>query len=213
MIGRREQLERIEGLLAGARRDRGGALVISGEAGIGKTSLLQAAEAAAQNFRVLRARGVESEALLDHAGLLQLLGPVRHHMDKVPGPQRRALEAAVGWGPGTAESDRYLVAAGTLSLLAAAAENAPVLVLVDDLHLLDPESTGAVLFAARRLTDDAVVTLLATRGGAPAGTALDGLDALTLHGFSGTDAASVFPAGTAESVVTRLVAAIDGNPL
>ena len=213
MIGRRKELERVEGLLAAARRDRGGALVIAGEAGIGKTSLLQAAEAAAQGFRVLRARGVESEALLDHAGLLQLVGPVRQHMDRVPGPQRRALEAAIGWGPSSGQGDRYLVAAGTLSLLAVAAEEAPLLVLVDDLHWLDPESAGAVLFAARRLTDDAVVSLLATRGGSPAGTALDGLDALTLGGLSATDAKDVFPPGTAASVVARLVAATDGNPL
>lgn len=213
MIGRRQQLERIEGLLAAARRNRGGALVIAGEAGIGKTSLLQAAEAAGQGFRVLRARGVESEVLLNHAGLLQLLGPVRHHIDRVPGPQRRALEAAVGWGSGIGEGDRYLVAAGTLSLLAVASEDAPLLVLVDDLHWLDPESTRAVLFAARRLTDDPVVTLLATRGPAPAGTTLDGLEALTLGGFAGTDAMGLFPAGTAVSVVDRVVAATNGNPL
>jgi DNA-binding NarL/FixJ family response regulator len=213
VIGRREQLERIEERLAAARQNRGGAVVIAGEAGIGKTSLLQAAEAAAHGFRVLRARGVESEALLNHAGLLQLLGPIRHHRERVPGPQRRALEAAVGWGPGTGEEGRYLVAAGTLSLLAIAAEDQPVLVLVDDLHWLDPESTRAVLFAARRLTDDAVVTLLATRGAAPAGTTLDGLEALTLDGVSTADAMSLFPAGTAASVVDRVVAATDGNPL
>jgi DNA-binding NarL/FixJ family response regulator len=213
VIGRQEQLDRIEELLAAARRDRAGALVIAGEAGIGKTSLLQAAEAAAPDFRVLRARGVASEALFVHAGLLQLLSPIRHLIDRVPGPQRRAVEAAVGWGPSTGQGDRYLVAAGTLSLLAVAAEEAPLLVLVDDLHWLDPESAGAVLFAARRLTDDPVVTLLATRGASPAGTALDGLDALSLRGFSATDAVHVFPPGTAASVVDRLVAATDGNPL
>jgi DNA-binding CsgD family transcriptional regulator/tetratricopeptide (TPR) repeat protein len=213
VIGRREEVERVEGLLGAARRERAGALVVVGEAGIGKTSLLQAAEMAAPDFRVLRAGGVESEALLDHAGLLQLLGPLRNHLDEVPGPQRRALEAAVGWGPGTDQDDRYLVGAGTLSLLAAAAGEAPLLVLVDDLHWLDPGSAAAVLFAARRLTDDAVVILLATRHGSPAGTALDGLETVSLDGLPATDAAGLFPAGTATSVVARVVAATDGNPL
>lgn len=187
--------------------------MVIGEAGIGKTSLLQAAEGAAPDFRVLRAGGVESEALLDHAGLLQLLSPVRHHMDQLPGPQRRALEAAFGWGPSTGQDDRYLVAAGTLSFLAVAAEEAPLLVIVDDLHWLDPASAAAVLFAARRLIDGAVAILLATRSGSPAGTALDGLEALTLSGLSASDAMSLFPSGTATSVVARLVAATGGNPL
>jgi hypothetical protein len=161
----------------------------------------------------VRRGGVESGTVLDHVGLLQLLTPVRHHVGDVPIPQRVALEAAVGWGPPTATDDRYLVAAGTLSLLAAAAETTPVLVTVDDLHWLDPGTATAVLFAARRLAHDAVAIVLATRHGSPPGTAADGLDRLTLEGLSASEAADLLPAGTASAIVTRLVAATHGNPL
>ena len=104
----------------------------------------------------------------------------------------------MGWGPAVASDDRYLVAAGTLSLLAAAAKRLP---FVDDLHWLDPGSASAVLFAARRLAHDAVAILLATRHGAPAGTTLDGLDTIELRGLSASDAALVVPPGTDRAVV------------
>jgi class 3 adenylate cyclase len=103
--------------------------VVEGEAGIGKTTLLAAAEELADGFTCLWARGVESEAALGHAALLELLGPVRDRLADLPGAQAQALAAALGWGPAGAPGDRYLVAAATLSLLAAAAERAPVLVL------------------------------------------------------------------------------------
>jgi DNA-binding NarL/FixJ family response regulator len=213
VIGREQQLERIEGLLESARGGRAGALVVVGEAGIGKTSLLDAAEAAAVGFERVRARGVESESTLGHAGLLQLLGPLRRHLDAIPEPQRRALDAALGWGSPEARGDRYLVAAATLSLLAVSAEQAPVLVVVDDLHWLDPESASSLLFAARRLEHDAVAVLLASRVGSPGGTALDGIESLPVAGLSSTEAQALFPPGTEEMVVARLVAATCGNPL
>jgi DNA-binding NarL/FixJ family response regulator len=213
VIGRSEPLQRIARLFEAARHRQAGALVIVGEAGIGKTSLLDHVHAGADGFQRLRVRGVESEAALDHAGLLQLLTPVRHHLDGVPNPQRRALEAAVGWGPRAATDDRFLVAAGTLSLLATAAETAPVVVMVDDLHWLDPGSATAVLFAARRLVHDGVAVLLATRHGSPPGTSLDGLDHLTIDGLDIRDAAALLPPGTAPTVVSRLVEATHGNPL
>ena len=212
MIGRREPVERIERLLAAARHGRAGAIVIVGDAGVGKTSLLDHVDAGADGFQRLRMRGVESETALDHAGLLQLVTPVRHHLDAVPAPQRRALEAAVGWRPPEPSDDRYLVAAGTLSLLAVAAETMPVLVMVDDLHWLDVGSATAVLFAARRIAYDAVAILFATRHGSPPGTAIDGLERLTLNGLSTSDASGLLP-GTAPDVVARLVTATRGNPL
>ena len=156
---------------------------------------------------------MESESTLGHAGLLQLLGPVRHHLDGIPERQRRAVEAAVDWGDPQGADDRYLVAAGTLSLLARAAEERPVFVVVDDFHWLDPESAAAVLFAARRLAHDPVAFLLATRHGSPAGTSLDGLDTLALTGLTPADSADLFPPGTDPNVIDRLVAATHGNPL
>jgi hypothetical protein len=213
VIGRRDQLQRIEEMVDAARLGRAGALVVAGEAGIGKTSLLDEVEASAAGFLRLHASGVESESTLGHAGLLQLLGPVRQHLDGIPGPQRRALEAAVGWGEPGAGDDRYLVAAATLSLLARAAEESPVLVVVDDFHWLDPESAAAVLFAARRLAHDPVAFLLATRSGSPAGTSLDGFETLALTGLTAADSADLFPPGTAPLVIERLVTAMHGNPL
>ena len=157
---------------------------------------------------------MESESALGHAGLLQLLGPVRHHLDGIPERQRRAVEAAVDWGEREeAADDRYLVSAGTLSLLARAAEECPVFVVVDDFHWLDPESAAAVLFAARRLAHDPVAFLIATRHGSPAGTSLDGLDTLALTGLTPSDSADLFPPGTDPTVIDRLVAATHGNPL
>ena len=200
-------------MIEAARRGRAGALVITGEAGIGKTSLLDEAEVAAAGFQRLRASGVESESTIGHAGLLQLLGPLRDHLDGIPERQRRAVEAAVDGASRDGADDRYFVAAGTLSLLARAAEERPVFVVVDDFHWLDPESAAAVLFAARRLAHDPVAFLLATRHGSPAGTSLDGLDTLALTGLTPSDSVDLFPPGTDPNVIDRLVAATHGNPL
>ena len=123
------------------------------------------------------------------------------------------MEAAVDWGEPSGADGRYLVAAGTLSLLARAAEERPVFVVVDDFHWLDPESAAAVLFAARRLAHDPVAILLATRHGSPAGTSLDGIDTLTLTGLTTSDSADLFQPGTDPTVIDRLVAATHGNPL
>ena len=165
LVGRDEELGRLLALLEGTRGGVAGALVISGEAGIGKTALLRAAEELAGGFTFLWARGVESEAALGHAALLELLSPVRDRLVDLPSAQAEALTAALGWGPAGASGDRYLVGAATLSLVAATAQSAPVLVLVDDLQWVDRESAAALLFAARRLHHDAVAFLFAVRAG------------------------------------------------
>jgi len=213
LVGRDDDLRRIGDLLERARSGTAGALVLRGEAGIGKTSLLAAAARSADGFTRLVAHGVESESAMAYAALLQLLAPLRHHLDRVPPAQVKALEAALGWGAPDAVGDRYLVAAATLSLLGAAAEDAPLLVVIDDLHWLDLESAAAVLFAARRLTHDAVAVLLATRHGSPPGTALDGLPVLQLRGLAASEATGVLPPGTTAAVAARLVTATGGNPL
>lgn len=213
MIGRREAVDRLGALLGGARAGVAGAVVVVGEAGMGKTSLLDHVRAAADGFRTLRIRGVESEAGLDHAALLQLLTPLRPHLDDLAEPQRLAVEAAVGWGDRRAGDDRFLVAAGTMALLAAAAADGPLLVVVDDLHWLDPGTASAVLFAARRLAHDPIALVLATRGASPPGTALDGLELLRLDGLDAEEAGELLPPGIAPPVLERLVAATQGNPL
>jgi DNA-binding NarL/FixJ family response regulator len=213
LVGRDMELGRVLALLEAARGGAAGALVIEGEAGIGKTALLGAAEELAGGFVCLWARGVESEAALGHAALLELLTSVRDRLTDLPAAQAQALAAALGWGPAAASGDRYLVAAATLSLLAAAAEWAPVLVLVDDLHWVDRESAAALLFAARRLRRDAVAFLFAVRSGSKPPVPLEGLGMLALAGLAPAQAAGLLPGRLAEGVAARLVDRTRGNPL
>jgi DNA-binding CsgD family transcriptional regulator/tetratricopeptide (TPR) repeat protein len=213
LVGRGEELGRVRALLEAARGGLTGALVVQGEAGIGKTTLLAAAEELADGLTCLWARGVESEAALGHAALLELLTPVQDRLADLPAAQAEALAAALGWGPAGAPGDRYLVAAATLSLLAAAAERAPVLVLVDDLHWVDRESAAALLFSARRLHRDAVAFLFAVRTGSASAVPLGGLSVLPLAGLAPAEAAGLLPARLADPVAARLVEGTRGNPL
>jgi DNA-binding CsgD family transcriptional regulator len=213
LVGRDQELARVRALLEAVGGGLTGALVVEGEAGIGKTSLLAAAEELADGFTCLWARGVESEAALGHAALLELITPVRDRLADVPAAQAEALAAALGWGPTVAPGDRYLVAAATLSLLAAAAEPAPVLVLVDDLHWVDQESAAALLFAARRLRRDAVAFLFAVRTGSAAAVPLVGLPRLSLAGLAPAEAAGLLPGRLADPVAAQLVERTRGNPL
>ena len=213
LVGRDEELGHVLALLEAARGGVAGPLVVAGEAGIGKTTLLQAAEELAGGFTCLLAGGVESEAALGHAALLELLSPVRDRLAELPAAQAEALAAALGWGPAGAPGDRYLVAAATLSLLAATAQPAPVLVLVDDLQWVDRESAAALLFAARRLHHDAVAFLFAVRTGSRPPASLEGLPVLALAGLAPGQAAGLLSDRLADPVVARLVERTRGNPL
>jgi hypothetical protein len=156
---------------------------------------------------------VESEAALGHAALLELLGPVRERLVDLAAAQAEALAAALGWGLAGAPGDRYLVAAATLSLLAATAQRAPVLVLIDDLQWVDRESAAALLFAARRLHHDAVAFLLAVRTGSRPPASLEGLPVVALAGLVPREAAGLLSDRLADRVVARLVERTRGNPL
>lgn len=191
-------------------------LALVGEAGIGKTALLDDAAALGDGMQVLRARGVESEADVPFAGLLELLRPALGALDRVPTPQAAALQRALALRPGRAE-DRFAVGAATLSLLAAYAEEAPVLVLVDDANWLDTPSAEALLFAIRRLLADSVAVLIAVREGHP--SLLDGADLPTLR-VAGLDRHGTLEllareagAALAGDVAEWLYKATAGNPL
>ena len=212
-LGRDEELARIRTLLDAASEGLAGCIVIEGEPGIGKTTLLDAAAEMATGFRCLSTTGIEAEAVLGHAALLELLGPLQDRLADVPGAQADALASAMGWGPANAVAERFLVAAGTLSLLAATAERTPVLVLVDDLHWVDRASTEALLFAARRLRFDAVAFLFAVRSGSATPELLAGLPVLALGGLPSAVAAELLPGSIAAGVVDRLVNGTQGNPL
>jgi DNA-binding CsgD family transcriptional regulator len=215
LVGRDRERQVIEGLVAAARVGRSAVLVLTGEAGIGKSALLGDAAACATGMGLLRATGTESEAEVPFGGLLQLLRPALCHLDGIPGPQAEALAAALALRPGTS-GDRFAVGAATLSLLSRFAQEQPLAVLVDDAHLLDQPSAQALLFAARRLTADPVVLLAAVREGRP--SALSGADLPVLH------VAGLSPEASGELVrasgrrlgaplATRLYEVTGGNPL
>jgi DNA-binding CsgD family transcriptional regulator len=208
LYGRSREQTRIERLVDAARDGAGGAVVLRGGPGIGKTALLDWA-AGLPAARVLRGSGVEFEAQLPFAGLSQLLRPIIDRLDRLPGPQRAALAGAFGLGTGEA-SDRLLIGFGVLSLLAEAAEDGPVLCLVDDAHWLDTVSADALLFAARRLSGEGVVLVFAARDG---GFAAPGLPELLLEGLDAVDAARLLAADLDPTLRYRVLTEAQGNPL
>lgn len=215
LYGRGEQSVRIERMLAQARKGRSSALVLVGESGIGKTSLLQHAREKARGFRVLQANAVRAEGEVSYAGLDQLLGAARGSFADIPEPQAAALGAALDM-TSSARLDRDAVLRGTHSVLTALAAEGPMLCTVDDAHLLDSGSLAAISFAARRLEDEGVVMLLARRD-VECDPELDGLETEELGGLGLEDARALLeaerPGLVAPEVVARLVEATGGNPL
>ncbi|MFC7743310.1 AAA family ATPase [Nocardiopsis composta] len=164
LIGREEETAAVARLVDGARAGVSGALVVRGEAGIGKTALLDAAARGADGFRVLRATGVEAEAGLPFGALHMLLRPVLPAVDGLPEAQAAAVRGALGLSEGEA-GGRFLVGLAVLTLLSELAARRPVLCLVDDAHWLDDASADVLLFAARRLHAEGVAFLFAAREG------------------------------------------------
>ncbi len=210
LLGRERELEELGAVLAGARENRSGVLVLAGEPGIGKTALVDQAAALAEDagMRVLRARGIESEARVPFAGLLELLRPALGSLDRIPRPQAAALEGALALRPASAQ-DRFAVGAATLSLLAAFAEDAPLAALVDDAHWLDGSSADALLFAVRRFVADPIGVVLAVRTDESPLVEAARLPTIELGGLDREAAAALVGAASAD----RLYAATGGNPL
>jgi DNA-binding CsgD family transcriptional regulator len=213
LLGRELERARIDALIASALEGRGGSLVLSGEAGIGKTAMLDYAAERAGSVLVLRARGVQAEAPLAFSALHDLLLPVSDELECIPRHQAEAVRSALGLGPDTANP--FAVATGTLSLLAAAAESQPIVALVDDLQWFDPSSSEAILFAARRLTADPIALLFAVRSERAPEEPLD-LDELCLGRLEQNDAIALISRAVPEiaaPVAARLVTDLGGNPL
>jgi DNA-binding CsgD family transcriptional regulator len=216
LVGREADCARIDELLERARRGRSGALVLRGEAGLGKTALLDYAADRSAEMTVVRAIGVEYEAELQFSGLLELMRPLLDHLDEIPPQQAEALQSALGLGE-PKPYERFTICAATLSLIAAAAEANPLLILVDDAHWLDYATDDALLFSAKRLVADSVAILLAVREGAERIFDAPALEQHDLASLEPKDAAAVL-AGDAERVVatdvaSRLCEATHGNPL
>lgn len=213
--GRGPERAAIAALVDGARAGRGGALVVHGVAGSGKSTLLADAVAGADDLTVLRSSGVESESPLAFAALQRLLWPLRDRVGGLPAPQQAALRAALGEAAG--EGDRYLAFLATLSLLADASEEKPVVALVDDAHWLDDASTAALLFAARRVESERVALLFAARDGDARRFEAPDLPEIALGGMSGDEAAALLSTAADGAldpgVRDQLVEATGGNPL
>jgi DNA-binding CsgD family transcriptional regulator len=215
-VGRVDALEQIDDLRATAGSGSLAVVVVVGDAGIGKTALAEAASQAASTdgWTVVWVQGVDSDAALAYAGLLSLVSDLRTWLPAVPEAQRVALTGALGWtaaaGP---DGDRFQVFAATLALFAAAAEDKPLLVIVDDVPWLDRESTEAILFAARRTRRDRLAYLLTKRLGTYAPVSLDGCIEHHLEGLPAADAVRLLGSGYAATVANRLTAQTGGNPL
>jgi len=212
LIGRAAELEVLSGLLDRVA-ERGGALVVRGEPGVGKTVLLDSLLAGATGCVIARVSGVESEMELAFAGLHQLCGPFLDRLGLLPGPQRDALAAAFGLRAGRAP-EMFLVGVAVLGLLSEVAEERPVVCVVDDAQWLDRSSAQTLGFVARRLSAEPVVMLFAAREPC---AELRGLPEVVVEGLRDADAhsllSSVVRGPLDERVRERVVAETRGNPL
>ena len=215
LVGRHRECETVDRLVADVRAGRSRALVLRGEAGVGKTALLARLLDAGSSCRVARAAGVESEMELAFAALHQLCAPMFGHLDMLPGPQREALRTAFGLAAGD-PPDRFLVGLAVLGLLAEVAEETPLLCVVDDAQWLDRVTVQTLSFVARRLLAERIGMVFAIRGSDDQHV-LAGLPELVVDGLGHDDARvlleSTIPGPLDDRVRDRILAEARGNPL
>jgi DNA-binding CsgD family transcriptional regulator len=213
LFGRERETAVLGRLVSTAREGHGAVLVVYGEPGVGKTALLEGVSEAAQDFRVIGTAGIEGEMELDYAALQQLCAPLLEFSDRLPGPQRDALDVAFGLGAGQAPNP-FLVGLATLGLLSEAAERQPLLCVVDDAHWLDDSSTRVLALLARRLPAERVALVFATRSVCNGLTRFPQLHVGPLgHRDARALLESVLPSRLDESVLERIIAETGGNPL
>jgi DNA-binding CsgD family transcriptional regulator len=216
IVGREHELIRLRRLVDGVS-ERGTALLVRGEPGIGKSTLLAAAVRCAETagMRVLSMTGVQSEAHLPFAGLHQLVLPVLDQAEHLPAPQRTALLAAFGMIEMEAP-DPFLIALALLELLSDVAERAPLLVVAEDAQWLDRSTIGALAFVARRVEHEPIVVLAAGRDGAGGFFDGAGLPELRLEGLDDQTAGALldtYGKQLAPAVRRQLLDQASGNPL
>ncbi len=219
VVGREAELRAVRSLVAAATDGHGGVLALVGPAGIGKSLLLEAVVNGTRGTRTLRVVGVEAERELPFAGLWSLVLPLLAHGEALTDAQRLALSVVTGRAEGAAPG-RMVLGGAFLALLSAAAEEHPVLVVVDDLQWIDRPSAETVIFAARRLRDERVAVVLASRppdaldslDEDDVGTLLRSVPTLSLSGLSAAQAPRLLP-GVAAQVAAALAERSGGNPL
>jgi DNA-binding CsgD family transcriptional regulator len=216
LIGRDRELAELYALIDGVH-ERGGALVVRGEAGIGKSALVAAAreQGLADGVTVVSTAGALSEARLAFAGLHQLLLPLLDRLDSLPDPQRRALETAFGMAEGDVP-DLFLIGLATLGLVADRAAEAPLLFVVEDAHWLDRPSSEVLKFVARRVEADPAILLFAVRAGVASAFDEAGLPELPLAGLNEEASNALLdlaPSTLPDDLRRRILEEADGNPL
>jgi DNA-binding CsgD family transcriptional regulator len=203
----------LDRLIEAVRAGDSQALVVSGEPGVGKTALLEYLVERASGCRVLRASGVESEMELAYAGLHQLLAPLLDRLDRLPAPQRDALQRAFGLAPGS-PPDLFFIGLAVLSLLSDVAAERPLICVVDDEQWFDLMSAAILAFVSRRLEAESVGLVFAARG---TSKMLAGLPELVVEGLPDRDARalfdSVFPGPLDTRVRDQIITETRGNPL
>ena len=216
LVGRDGECALIDLLLDDSRAGRSGALVVRGEAGVGKSALLAYAVERAGDARVIRALGVETESEFAFSGLHELVHPLLDRLEQLPPVQADALRGALALAEGTGVGRLY-VGAATLSLLAAARDERPLLCVVDDAHWLDEASADALTFAARRLEAEGVAMLFTARQDTDRDFRGTGIPELRLAGLAADAAAALLEleagAPVSPPVAEELAAATAGNPL
>jgi DNA-binding CsgD family transcriptional regulator len=215
LLGRGNECEVLGRFVAGVQAGQSRVLVLRGEAGVGKTALLQHLSATATGCRIARAAGVESEMELAFAGLQALCAPMLGRLGHLPSPQREALNTAFGLNAGP-PPDRFLVGLAALSLLADAAEDQPLVCIVDDAQWLDRVSAQTLAFVGRRLLAERVGLVFGLREPSDE-DALEGLPELAVEGLAAEDARvlldAAFPGPLDERVQDRILGEAGGNPL
>ncbi|MEV4166268.1 AAA family ATPase [Nonomuraea dietziae] len=210
LVGREAEIERLDALVKAARQGRGGALALGGEPGMGKSTMLRRLAGSAPGFLVVQVSGAEFETELPFAVLHQLCVPLLGRLDELPPPHRRALQIAFGLDTGAL--DPFLVGVATLGLLAESARERPLLCLIDDAQWLDDASAKSLAFVARRIADEPVAMVFATRE-----PGFGTVPALNLAGLRESEArtllARAVQAPLDERVGDRILAEARGNPL
>jgi hypothetical protein len=213
LVGRRRELAVLDSFLEDVRGGQGRVLVMTGGPGVGKTALADHLRARVAGCRVGSVVGVESELELPFAALHQLLGPMLGGIERLPGPQREALQTAFGISPGAAP-DRFLLGLATLGLLSDTAGSEPLCCFIDDLHWVDQASVQVLAIVGRRLHADSVGLLFASRAESPE---LSGFARLRVDGLPEPDAKalldSVLTSPLDARIRDRVVAEAEGNPL